>query len=1123
MIEKRRNPNAGRTLTRRSFLRGAVVAGAALYAGPASKADRGEPTGELTGWHALERAFFDPPDESKPWAYWWWLNGDVSREGITRDLQEMKRQGINGVLVFHAGADVGVPIGPRFLSPEWIELFQFAVKEAARLGMEMSVNLCDGWDAGGPWIEPEHAAKKLVFSEVQADGPGKRSIRLPMPLVVDGYYRDVAVVAFHEKSQWPIRPAAVEASSALQGYCYELNWPPLDTVDGDPNTFWRADPKLAPTPQNPQWIQWRYHEPLTACAVHLVPPPTGGPRDCKLQASDDGRLFRTVATFQMEKGEAKRVDFPQTAAIVFRLLINSAHAPDVQLAEGWLLRDGDEPRSRPGIKWWWFKSGNRSFFDYPKQGPACLEEEYPDDGAFDVRKNEVVDLTSRMAADGSLDWEIPQGRWTILRFGYTLLGQKTRASTAGDIGYESDVLDAKGSERHFRYVAEPVLRAAAGEAGRTVKYLHVDSYEVGADVQGQQPTWSERFRDEFKVRRGYDLLPYLPALAGRILDSRERTDRFLWDIRRTIGDLMAERYYGRLAELAHARGVGFHTEAAYGYPYPHADILRCMGMADIPMGEFWHATDIVSQVDYFCNVIRSAASAAHTYGKRIAQAEAFTSLSNWQEYPAALKAEGDRALCDGLNRNVLCFYVHQPRPKEKPGIEWTGVGTHFDCNITWWEQGRAWLRYLARCQHLLQQGKFHADVCYFYGEGSTRFVPGREYMQPALPAGYNYDCVNSEVLLSLMSVQEGRLRLPNGTSYGLMVLPEQRTMSPEALRRIEELIQAGATVTGPRPLRVPGLSGYPDCDSELKALVGAMWGAEDSETGERRIGKGQLVWGESLDKVLRSLSLPPDFHVSGGDAETKIEFTHRDLEGVDAYFLSNQKNRVEMLECAFRVAGRHPELWDPVTGAIRNLPEFRVEGGRTFLPLRFEPLQSWFVVFRKPIASPRRTAEKNFPAIQTVMQMAGPWKVSFNPDWGGPESVTFDRLQDWTERPEEGIKYYSGAATYRKKFDKPKGTTGKRLYLALGTVNYLAEVRLNGKHLGVVWCAPWRVEITEAVRGRGNELEIDVVNLWPNRLIGDAGLPPEKQLTKTNVRTFKAGAPLLPSGLLGPVKLEATV
>jgi len=281
-----------------------------------------------------------------------------------------------------------------------------------------------------------------------------------------------------------------------------------------------------------------------------------------------------------------------------------------------------------------------------------------------------------------------------------------------------------------------------------------------------------------------------------------------------------------------------------------------------------------------------------------------------------------------------------------------------------------------------------------------------------------------------------------------------------------------------------------------------------------------LVWGNTLDNVLASLSLAPDFEAKGGDAETRIEFTHRDLNGVDAYFLSNQKDRVEMLECAFRISHRHPELWDPVTGIVRTLPEFLEKSGRTSVPLRFEPHQSWFVVFRKAVAEPLRPEGKNFPDIRTLAEIAGPWTVSFDPKWGGPERITFDRLQDWTVRPEEGIKYYSGTATYRKKFDLPTGEAGRRLYLALGAVHHVAEVRLNGNDLGVIWCAPWRVEITKEVRARDNELEIDVVNLWPNRLIGDDGLPPEKRFTRTNVRTFTKASKLISSGLLGPVALQ---
>ena len=443
----------------------------------------------------------------------------------------------------------------------------------------------------------------------------------------------------------------------MEGYCNELNWPPADIMDGDPNTFWRADPKLATTPQNPQWIQWRYHEPLAACAIHLVPSLPEGPR---LRSFRRPMMVGCSARWRhsrCRRGRRSAWTSRRPLPSIFRLLIKSAHAPDVQLAEGWLLREGDEPWSRPGHQMVVVQVRKPALLDYPKEGPACLEEEYPDDGVFDARKDEVVDLTFTHGRGWSPGMGDPARAMDDPALRLHLAGSENSPKYLRAPAVMKRTSWMRGElTGTSRYAAEPILRAAGKEVGRTVQFLHVDSYEIGADIQGLQPTWSVRFRDEFKARCGYDLLPYLPALAGRILDSREQTDRFLWDIRHTIADLMAEQYYGRFAELCHARGLGFHTEAALRLPrFPHIDILRCMGIDDIPMGEFWHATDLVSQVDFFCNVIRSVASAAHTYGKRIAQAEAFTTWANWQEYPAALKAEGDRAFCDGLNRNVLMF------------------------------------------------------------------------------------------------------------------------------------------------------------------------------------------------------------------------------------------------------------------------------------------------------------------------------------------------------------------------------------------------------------------------------------------------------------------------------------
>ena len=1064
----------------------------------------------------LEQTFRSPPAAARPWVYWWWLNSNVSREGITRDLEEMKRQGIQGVLIFNAGGGES-PSGPKFLGPEWLELYRFTLREAARLGMEVSVNLCDGWDAGGPWIPAEAANKKLVWSESQVDGPRTVSLVLPQPATVDNFYREVAVVAVPERPTWPVQPASIRASSSMAGYCGEWNRPPEDAADGDPNTWWQA--AGPPAPGKPAWIEYTYSEPLTTSAVFLSGGLSSGPRECELQASEDGKAFKAVVSFELGDGRSQRFEFPETTAKVFRLLIKSSHSGELHVAEMWLLRKGDEPPLGRGIKWWWFKSGNRSFWDWPKEGPVVMEEEYTDDGARDCQSSEVVDVTDKLGKDGTLQWDVPKGRWSILRFGYTLEGQRTRCSSTV-IGYESDMLDAAGIETHFKHCAIPLLDAAGDLTGKTLKTLHIDSYELGADIRGQQPTWSAAFREEFRKRRGYDLTPYLPALNRRIVDGREKTDRFLWDVRMTIGDLMAERFFGRFAELAHARGVGIQCETGYGtYPHPQFDGLRVAGQCDVTMGEFWWGTDIMSQFEPFCNVIRSVASPAHVYGRRIVQAESFTSWQHFAEYPATLKPLGDRAFCDGLNRMVFHQYTHQPN-EDRPGYQY-GAGTHIDRHVTWWNMAGPWLTYLTRCQQILQNGRFHADAAYFYGEGTAKYVPGKRYLKPALPDGYNYDGVNADVLLTRATVKDGRLMLPDGIGYRLLVLPAQRTMSPAVLRKVRELIEAGTTVLGDRPTHAPGLSDWPQCDEELRNLADEMWGATPGERGRREIGKGRLVWGETPGDVLMSIGAPQDFEITGDNEG--FEFIHRVIGEADIYFVSNQMNAPQRVECRFHVQGRQPELWDPVEGSVRDLHEqTQTDDARTRLALRFEPYQSFFVVFRKPLVQAVTTGTKHdFTSTKREMELAGAWPVAFDPAWGGPEKVYFEKLEDWAKRPEEDIRFYSGTAKYQKTFDLPRaaGADKTRRFLDLGTVDYLARVRLNGKDLGVRWTAPWQVDITDTVNAAGNELEIEVVNTWVNRMVGDAGLPVEKRFCKTNVG-YPAEHPLMPSGLLGPVTVR---
>lgn len=786
-----------------------------------------------------------------------------------------------------------------------------------------------------------------------------------------------------------------------------------------------------------------YHEPLVANGIYLAPGPDGGPRECELQASRDGATFFSVCRFHLEREQARKVDFPEVPSKKFRLMILSAYGAPVRVAEVELLRKGDDPYLRRGIKWWWFKSGNRSFWDYPPQGPAALREEYPEDTTLDCRSGGLLDLSKYMNADGHIVWAVPPGRWSILRFGHTLLGQRTRAlSTGGRPGYEADILSSAAMETHFKNTAGPMLEDSAAVGGNVLKNLFIDSYEIGANVRGQQPTWTQGFREDFKEQRGYDLLSYLPILARRIVDSREVTNRFLADFRWTIGDLMAERFWAKFKLLAHEGGVGIEPEAGYGtYPFPHIDGLRCAGNSDVPTGEFWYANNVMSQFNHWANVIRTEASAAHIYGRPIVQAESFTAFTHWKGYPCALKPFADAAFVDGLNRIVLHQYTAQPVLEMKPGWEY-GAGTHFDRNITWWEQARDFFRYLARCQYLLQQGKFVADTLYFYGEGVTKFVPSREYVSPELPKGYDFDAVNADVLLHSLSFREGRLQLPDGMSYRVLVLPEDGVMSPGLLRKIKELVTQGAIVVGPRPRRVPGLRGYPREDGELKALAAEVWDDCDGETVTgRKLGEGRILCGRSIRNILSSAGISLDFEYHASESDAALDFVRRTTNDLEIYFVVNRKERVQSALCTFRVRARQPELWDPVTGETRAAKAFKQAGGRTTLPLEFAPFGSLFVVFRAPLGREvSGTATRNFPVYSHIFDLRGPWTVSLDPKWGGPASVEFAELVSWTERPEQGIKYYSGTATYRKAFKLPRslGRSGTRIVLDLGEVRNVA-------------------------------------------------------------------------------------
>lgn len=691
-------------------------------------------------------------------------------------------------------------------------------------------------------------------------------------------------------------------------------------------------------------------------------------------------------------------------------------------------------------------SSSRPPGEFPCHDIAVLA--VPDQPAITCK--EVVDLTRMMDQAGRLRWQAPAGRWKILRFGYTPTGARNTW------GLYTDGMSAEALDKTWEATIGPLLKEMSPAERKGLFAVADDSWEAGIS------TWTRHFPTEFQKHCGYDLLPWLPALAGKAVIGADDARR---NYHRTIADLIAQNHYGHLRELANHNGLLLLAEAS-GPNSGQLDGLQNSGRVDFAMGEFW-IPSIHRPTPSRRFLLRDAASANHVYGKRTTPCEAFTSIGPvWEESFFDLKNVADQGFCDGCNLIVFHNYSHSPSLTAKPGYCFP-PGTHYNRNVTWWEQTPAFNAYVSRCSYLLQQGLFVADALYYRGDAIGQVEQRKT--KPALPAeGYDHDNCNLDVLLNRLSVRNKRLVLPDGMSYGVLVIPQGTPLRPEAAAKIDVLEKAGATI----------------------------------------VKEGSPV---------AAIGLPPDFEYTGLSNAGELDWIHRRAGEVDIYFVTSRWDAKEKVSCTFRVAGKQPELWDPVTGGIRDAMAFRQENGRTAVPLEFNPRGSVFVVFRRPVSG-NGTAASNDAAVQPLTTIAGPWDVAFDPKWGGPARVTFDTLTDWSKRPEDGIRYYSGTAVYRKKFNLTSLPVA--LWLALGEVHEIAEVKLNGVDLGVVWTKLARLDISRAARAGDNDLEITVVNLWPNRLIGDASLPKDKRFTETNLHKFSAATPLYPSGLLGPVRLE---
>jgi len=1046
--------------------------------------------------------------------------------------------GLGGAQIFSA-AHSNI-LGPLlFMSPQWRDMVQYALGESNRLGLEISMENQEGWsESGGYWITPPESMQQIVWTESIFHGGRTLDLHsLPEPWKEQDYYEDIAVAAFPSQ--------AIEAAADLPRVVVS----PGATI-GRIERDGKRRPLAtfpAPTWEAPQWVELAYYTPQTFCSAHIGISPlqwreaedTTTPTHWELQASDDGINFRRLADVFLHG----TVTFPTTTARYFRMWMPT---PSVQVPTGIVLTEFW--LGGPRVDKAEFRSGAMVDRDISR----FSNESFP--AADVIPAGSWIDLTGRAA------WDMPPGNWTILRIGHTSTGVKNGPAMEQTMGLESDKLSHAAVEKHLEQgMVGPVIADSGALAGTTFKYILCDSWECGCE------NWTPLMREEFMRRRGYDLWPWLPVLTGRVVGSVDESERFLWDFRRTLADLLTENHYGTIQDMAHRHNMGLYAEATGIHIPTVADQLECKGRTDVPMGEFW------ADMKWGMDDTKEAASAAHIYGQNIAAAESFTAYpfaAGWVRDPYSLKAQGDRELCLGINQFVFHRFASQPWPDRKPGLSLWLWGTQFERTNTWWEPAKAWISYLTRSQSLLQRGVFAADLCYYYGEG----VPvdfEADLLSPQPPAGFDYDACNAEVLLTRMSVKDGRIVLPSGMNYRVLVLPDTDRMTLPVLRKVQELVQAGAIVVGPRPVKSPSLNGYPACDQTVKEIADQVWGdCDGTNVTEHAYGAGRVYWGRPLAEVLQ---VPPDFE----SPVKSMKFIHRRDGDAEIYFVSNQEQRELIANCSFRVTGKIPELWHPDTGRRETAAVYVTRDGRTTLPIHFDPIGSVFVIFRDsaaavdPVVAVRESREMFEPAktvsvgvapetdapmavngsvvmtawepgsyvletaagrtlrasasdVPAPFELKGSWSLSFPPKLGAPPAAIFDHLMSWTDSPEFGVKYFSGTATYAKDFDFPAADMGpnRRFYLDLGVVKNLADVTLNGKEQGILWKEPFRLDVTDALQPGQNHLEIKVTNLWPNRMIGDQLLAPEKRITWLEYKPYGSFDPLLLSGILGPVVIR---
>ena len=1012
---------------------------------------------------SIEQGFRSIPDSVQTGVYWYWISDNISKEGVERDLEAMKVAGINRAFIGNIGID-GIPYGDhKLLSSEWWEVLHAALKKATELNIEIGIFNSPGWSqSGGPWVKSSQAMRYLASSDTIVAGPGRMQLTLPS---VGKDEQDVCVIAYPaldkpvaEKS-WAINKKSGQSSSSVLVFDKEAT---VRTLIYRVNTPFKTTAKL--------WVK------------------KGGKEELLRQFVID------------RSNPALNVGFVPYAPVVISLPETSASQFRLEMSEEGEAAGNVTLTSSPMMERYPEKSLAKMFQTPLPMWDDYLWEKQPavSDASLMVSPDAIKNVTE-FSKNGVLDWEVPEGKWVIRRMAMLPTGVTNSPAAPEATGPEIDKMSKKHVAFHFDAFIGDILKRIPEADRKTFKVVVQDSYETG----GQN--WTDDMISVFKERYGYDPVPYLPVLEGTVVGNPDISDRFLWDLRRLIADRVSYDYVGGLRDVCHQHGLTTWLENYGHWGFP-GEFLQYGGQSDEIAGEFWSEGSLGDIEN------RAASSCGHIYGKRRVWAESFTSGGPaFGRYPYQMKQRGDRFFTEGINSSLLHVYIHQPFEDREPGLD-AWFGNEFNRKNTWFSQMDVFTGYLKRCNFMLQRGDYVADVAYFIGEDAPKMTG---ICTPELPAGYSFDYINGEVLLQRASVEDGRIVLPSGMKYRLLVLPQLETMRPEILQKIKELLQAGACVIGPAPKYSPSLSDYPAADRKVQALASELWG--DQTESVRTIGKGRLFMpATSLQPVLEALNVKPDMRVNSG---TPVLFIHRATDEGDIYFISNQSENPVDINPSFRVAGKLPELWNPLTAEIRLLPEFTCADGVTTVPVRLEGFESSFIIFRKK-GTPAKTTARNYPVKEVLATVSSPWQVDFEKGKRGPEeAVTFPALQDWTESTDPSIRYFSGKAIYTNRITLDK-LPQKALYLDLGKVMVMAKVKINGQYVGGVWTTPYRLPVGDFLRKGENLIEVEVVNNWRNRLIGDASLPEKERGTWTNVNPWNADSPLQSSGLIGPVEIQ---